>query len=152
MNQRDSSGLPLRAIIMVLLFLGVAFLLVALQSMGGGSGDDDESTIATVTTTTTTTTSPPAEPVRPDVRVYNISTVEGAAEAMANRLREADWNVTETGNLDLPETPVTTVFFGETPGEQQAAEDIGRLIEAPVAPRIPPLFEQPPGVIVAVTG
>ncbi|MDY6998131.1 MAG: LytR C-terminal domain-containing protein [Actinomycetota bacterium] len=152
MNQRDSSGLPLRAIIMVLLFLGVAFLLVALQAMGGGSGDDDDSSIATVTTTTTTTTSAPAEPVRPDVRVFNISNVEGAAEAMANRLREADWNVTETGNLDMPETTVTTVFFGDTPGEQEAAEEIGRLIEAPVAPRVPPLLEQPPGVIVAVIG
>ena len=31
MNQRDSSGLPLRAMVMVLLFLGVVFLLVALQ-------------------------------------------------------------------------------------------------------------------------
>ncbi len=61
MNQRDSSGLPLRAIIMVLLFLGVAFLLIALQTMGGGSDDGDDSSIAAVTTTTTpTTTSAPA--------------------------------------------------------------------------------------------
>lgn len=152
MNQRDSSGLPLRAIIMVLLFLGVAFLLVALQAMGGGSGDDDDAPIAAVTTTTTTTTSAPAEPARPDVRVFNIGTVAGAADATATRLRDADWNVTETGNLELPETTVTTVFFGDTPGEQQAAEEIGRLLEAPVAPRVPQLIEQPPGVVVAVTG
>ena len=79
MNQRDSSGLPLRAIIMVLLFLGVAFLLIALQTMGGGSDDGDDSSIAAVTTTTTaTTTSAPAEPERPEVRVFNIGTVEGA--------------------------------------------------------------------------
>lgn len=153
MNQRDSSGLPLRAIIMVLLFLGVAFLLVALQTMKGGSDDADDTSIAAVTTTTTTTTTPPpAEPERPEVRVFNIGTVEGAADAMATRLRDADWNVTETGNLELPETPVTTVFFGDAPGEQQAAEDIGRLIEAPVAPRLPQLIDQPPGVIVAVIG
>lgn len=150
MNQRDSSGLPLRAIIMVLLFLGVAFLLIALQTMGGGSDDGDDSSIAAVTTTTTT--SAPAEPERPEVRVFNIGTVEGAADAMATRLRDADWNVTETGNLELPETTVTTVFFGDTPGEQQAAEEIGRLLEAPVAPRVPQLLEQPPGVVVAVTG
>ncbi|WP_283614117.1 LytR C-terminal domain-containing protein [Mycolicibacterium poriferae] len=153
MNQRDSSGLPLRAIIMVLLFLGVAFLLIALQTMGGGSDDGDDSSIAAVTTTTTpTTTSAPAEPERPEVRVFNIGTVEGAADATATRLRDADWNVTETGNLELPETTVTTVFFGDTPGEQQAAEEIGRLLEAPVAPRVPQLLEQPPGVVVAVTG
>ena len=36
MNERvpDSSGLPLRAMVMVLLFLGVVFLLVGFQAMG----------------------------------------------------------------------------------------------------------------------
>ena len=79
------------------------------------------------TTTTPTTTSAPAEPERPEVRVFNIGTVEGAADATATRLRDADWNVTETGNLELPDTTVTTVFFGDTPGEQQAAEEIRQL-------------------------
>ena len=41
MNQRNSSGLPLRAMVMVLLFLGVVFLLVGFQAMG--SGDDSAS-------------------------------------------------------------------------------------------------------------
>ena len=38
MNERvpDSSGLPLRAMVMVLLFLGVVFLLVGFQAMGSG--------------------------------------------------------------------------------------------------------------------
>ena len=36
MNQRNSSGLPLRAMVMVLLFLGVVFLLVGFQAMGSG--------------------------------------------------------------------------------------------------------------------
>lgn len=151
MNQRDSSGLPLRAMVMVLLFLGVVFLLVALQSLGGGS-DDEESSVAATTTTTTSATPTSAEPARPEVRVFNISEVAGAAEATANRLREEGWTVAETGNLALPETTVTTVYFSDAPGEQQAAEDIGRLLEAPVAPRVPPLVEQPPGVIVAVIG
>lgn len=150
MNQRDSSGLPLRAMVMVLLFLGVVFLLVALQSLGGDS-DDEESPVA-ATTTTTSATPTTAEPARPEVRVFNISEVAGAAEATANRLRDEGWTVAETGNLALPETTVTTVYFSDAPGEQQAAEDIGRLLEAPVAPRAPPLVEQPPGVIVAVIG
>ncbi|MCZ0727554.1 LytR C-terminal domain-containing protein [Mycolicibacterium iranicum] len=151
MNQRESSGLPLRAIVMVLLFLGVVFLLVGFQALSS-SGDDESSASSTTVTTTTTTTTTPAAPARPEVRVFNISTVEGAAEGVATRLRDADWNVAETGNLEVPDVTVTTVYFGETEGEQQAAEEVGRLLEAPVAPRVPALVEQPPGVVVLVTG
>ncbi len=152
MNQRESSGLPLRAMVMVLLFLGVVFLLVGFQAMGGGADDDDAPIATTTTTSTTTTTTPPAEPVRADVRVFNISDIAGVAEATANRLREAGWNVTETGNLTLPDTFVTTVYFSDAPDEQQSAEEVGQLLEAPVAPRVPELIEQPPGVVVVVTG
>jgi hypothetical protein len=153
MNQRDSSGLPLRAMVMVLLFLGVVFLLVALQYMG----PDDDGDAAVVSTTTSSATSsaepsPEPEQAKVDVRVFNISEVPGAAEGTATRLRDAEWNVTETGNLVLEGVPVTTVFFGAAPGERAAAEDVGRLLEAPVEPRRPELVEQPPGVIVAVTG
>ena len=153
MNQRESSGLPLRAMVMVLLFLGAAFLLIGLQAIG--SDDDDADSSITTTTAATSTAAPTSTTVAPakaDVRVFNISETEGAAETTANRLREAGWNVTETGNLTLPETTVTTVFFSDAPGEQQAAEEVGRLLEAPVAPRVPELTGQPPGVVVAVTG
>lgn len=152
MNQRDSSGLPLRAMVMVLLFLGVVFLLVAFQAMGGDSDDDDAPPLATTATTTTPTTSATPKPAEAEVRVFNISTVQGAAEGTAGRLREAGWNVTETGNLELPEVTATTVYFSDAPGEQKAAEEVGRLLEAPVEPRLPALAEQPPGVIVVVTG
>lgn len=152
MNQRESSGLPLRAMVMVLLFLGVVFLLVAFQSMGGSDDDSGSDSIATSITSTPTTPSTTAPPAKADVRVFNISNTEGAAQGTADRLREAGWNVTETGNLTLPDTTVTTVFFSDAAGEQQAAEEVGRLLEAPVAPRLPELAEQPPGVIVAVTG
>ncbi|MGI9162986.1 MAG: LytR C-terminal domain-containing protein, partial [Mycobacterium sp.] len=65
MNERvpDSSGLPLRAMVMVLLFLGVIFLLVGFQAMSS-SNDSGEDT----STRTLTTTSKPAAP-KPDVRV-----------------------------------------------------------------------------------
>ncbi|MBB2989346.1 hypothetical protein FHR72_000809 [Mycolicibacterium iranicum] len=152
MNQRESSGLPLRAIVMVLLFLGVVFLLVGFQALSSGSDDGDSSAASATVTTTATTTSAPEEPARPEVRVFNISETEGAAEAIAARLRDGKWNVAETGNLAVPDVAVTTVYFGETPGEQQAAEEVGRLLEAPVAPRVPELREQPPGVVVLVTG
>ena len=86
------------------------------------------------------------------MRVYNISETAGAAESTANRLREAGWNVTETGNLTLAGVTATTVYFSDAPGEREAADEVGQLLEAPVEPRVPELAEQPPGVIVAVTG
>jgi hypothetical protein len=155
MNQRESSGLPLRAMVMVLLFLGVVFLLVGFQAMGSGDGDDGSSTaVTTVTAASTTAASATgeAEPAKADVRVFNISEVPGAAESTATRLRDAQWNVTETGNLTLDGVTATTVYFGEAPGEREAADAVGKLLEAPVEPRTAALAQQPPGVIVAVTG
>lgn len=155
MNQRDSSGLPLRAMVMVLLFLGVVFLLVAFQYMGpdedSGSSDSASASVTTSATTTTKSSAAPA-PAKADVRVFNISEVAGAAENTATKLRDAQWNVTETGNLTLEGVTATTVYFGETAGEKEAAEEVGKLLNAPVEPRVPALAEQPPGVIVAVTG
>jgi hypothetical protein len=156
MNERvpDSSGLPLRAAIMVLLFFGVAFLLVGFQAMGSGGGSDQTSStpVTTTTTTTTTPTTSPATPARADVRVYNISNDEGAAARTADRLRAAGWNVTEVSNLTLEDVPATTVFFSDAAGERAAADEVGKLLDAPVAPRVPALADQPPGVIVVVTG
>ena len=152
MNQRNSSGLPLRAMVMVLLFLGVVFLLVGFQAMSSGDSDNDQSSIATTTITTTTSPPPSPAPAKADVRVYNISSTDGAAENTANRLRDAGWNVTETGDLSLPDISATTVFFSDAPGEREAADEVGKLLEAPVQPRVPELTEQPPGVVVAVTG
>jgi hypothetical protein len=155
MNQRNSSGLPLRAMVMVLLFLGVVFLLVGFQAMGSGDSEGDQSSsiaTSTVSSPPSATSSATPAPAKADVRVYNISSTEGAAETVANRLRDAGWNVTDTGNLTLPEVAVTTVFFGDAPGEHEAADDVGKLLQAPVQARLPELTEQPPGVVVAVTG
>jgi hypothetical protein len=145
MNDRvpDSSGLPLRAMVMVLLFLGVIFLLVGFQAMGSGSdSSSDDTSVRTVTTTTTKSSTAPAP--KADVRVYN--------GRVGDRLREAGWNVTETSNLQVPPLPATTVYYGTTDGEQAAAEAVAKVLSAPVAPRIPEIADQPPGVIVLVTG
>jgi hypothetical protein len=154
MNQQNSTGLPLRAMVMVLLFLGVVFLLVGFQAMGSGDDDGEQSPIATTTPTVTTSASPSEsrEPAKPEVRVFNISTVQGAAEGAANRLREGGWTVAETGNLELPDVTANTVYFTDAPGEREAAEEVGRLLDAGVEPRLPELAEQPPGVLVVVTG
>jgi LytR cell envelope-related transcriptional attenuator len=155
MNERrsDSSGLPLRAMVMVLMFLGVVFLLVGFQAMNSGSDSDGDDSVPTVTTTTTTTAVPatPAPAAKADVRVYNLSSTQGVAENTATQLRDAGWNVTETGNLTLEGVTVNTVYFGDAPGERESANEVGQLLQAPVEPRAPGLTEQPPGVIVALT-
>lgn len=146
----DSTGLPLRAMVMVLLFLGVIFLLVGFQAMGSGSdASSDDTSVRTVTTTTKTSAAPAP---KADVRVYNVGEGEGAAGRIGDRLREAGWNVTETSNLEVPPLAATTVYYGTTEGEQEAAEAVAKVLSAPTAPRIPEIAEQPPGVIVLVTG
>ncbi|MCX6479229.1 MAG: LytR C-terminal domain-containing protein [Mycobacterium sp.] len=75
-----------------------------------------------------------------------------SATRTGDRLREAGWNVTEAGAEIAAEIPATTVYFGSAEGEQGGAEAVGTVLEAPVAPRIPEIAEQPPGVIVLVTG
>ncbi|WNG93355.1 LytR C-terminal domain-containing protein [Mycobacterium sp. ITM-2016-00318] len=157
MNERhsDSSGLPLRAMVMVLLFLGVVFLLVGLQAMGGGddsSADDSPVAVSSSSTPSPTPSEAPAPAAKAEVRVYNTSETAGAAENTANQLREAGWNVTETGNLTIEGLTATTVYFSDAPGERKSADEVGQLLSAPVEPRAPELAEQPPGVVVAVAG
>lgn len=139
--------------VMVLLFLGVIFLLVGFQAMGSGNNaGEDESSMPTVSTSTTppTTSAPPAP--KAEVRVYNISNQDGAAGRTADQLKAAGYNVTDIGNLSLPDVATTTVYYTDAPGEQQTADGVGKLLDAPVQPRIPEVADQPPGVIVVVAG
>lgn len=151
----DSSRLPLRAMVMVLLFLGTIFLLVGFQALGS-SGNDDDNTGHAPASKPVTTTSATAKPERPahrsDVRVYNISEQAGLAGHTADVLREAGWNVTDVGNLELPEVTETTVYFGDAEGEHDSARGVAEVLHAAVEPRIPDVAEQPPGVIVVVAG
>ena len=150
MNERvsDSSGLPLRAMVMVLLFLGVIFLLVGFQAMTSGNDSSEDS--APVAVSTATSTKP--APRKADIRVYSVAADEAAAGRVSDRLREAGWNVTESATITAADVPATTVYFGPAEGEESAAAEVGTVLEAPVAPRIPDIAEQPPGVIVLVTG
>jgi LytR cell envelope-related transcriptional attenuator len=160
MNERvpDSAGLPLRAMVMVLLFLGIVFLLIGFQAIGSSSDSSDADTSASTVASSSPTAAPtssataPPEAAHTEVRVFNISETAGAADRTASKLKDGGWNVTETGNLTLPGVTATTVYYGTAEGEQTAAEDVGKLLEAPVEPRTPEVAEQPPGVIVVVTG
>jgi hypothetical protein len=154
MNERvpDSTGLPLRAMVMVLLFLGVIFLLVGFQAMGSDGNSDDDSSVSSVTPSAPTPKSPAKVAAKSDVRVYNVSSQRGVAGRTADQLKQGGYNVTEVGNLSMPDVSATTVYFGSAPGERETADAVGQLLKAPVAPRTPDIAEQPPGVIVVVTG
>jgi hypothetical protein len=138
--------------VMVLLFLGIIFLLLGINAVRTGGNSSNQAT-AVVTTTATTASSTPAAP-KPDVLVYNISGVEGAATRAGQRLTQAGWNVTvEPGTLELPEVTATTVFFTEAPGERESAGDVAKILDnAPVALRRSEIADLPPGLIVTVTG
>ena len=159
MNERvpDSSGLPLRAMVMVLLFLGVIFLLLGWQALGSSGNSDDESAspASSVTSTTTQTsgsTSPKPAPNQAEVRVYNISSQEGVAARTRDQLTAAGFKVTDVGNLPVPDVTVTTVYYSDADGEHATADAVGQKLQAPVEARIPALTNQPPGVIVLVAG
>ena len=154
MNERvpDSTGLPLRAMVMVLLFLGVIFLLVGFQAMGSGGSGDDDSSVSSVTTRATTTKTSAKVAAKSEIRVYNISSSKGVAGRTADQLKQGGYNVTEVSNLSLPDVSATTVYFGSAAGERETADAVGQLLKAPVAPRTPAVADQPPGVIVVVTG
>src|ERR1700677_4811962 len=105
----DSSGLPLRAMVMVLLFLGVIFLLLGWQGTGssGNSDDDSASPVSnSVTSSTSTTSGASATPTssKPgpndaEVHVFNISGKEGVAAHTADQLKAAGFKVIDVGNL-----------------------------------------------------
>ncbi|BBZ10824.1 LytR C-terminal domain-containing protein [Mycobacterium branderi] len=154
MNERvpDSSGLPLRAMVMVLLFLGVIFLLVGFQAMGSSGHSDDDDSVSTVTTSTMPPKKSTPAAAKAQVRVYNISGQEGVAGRTADQLKGKGYDVAEVGNLSLPDVSATTVYFSNAPGERDTADAVGKLLDAPVEPRVPEVADQPPGVIVVVAG
>ncbi|BBX64973.1 hypothetical protein MSAS_41470 [Mycobacterium saskatchewanense] len=151
----DSTGLPLRAMVMVLLFLGVIFLLLGWQALSSsGKSDDDSSSASSVSPSSsqTSTSAKPAAANQAEVRVYNISSKEGVAARTKDQLTSAGFKVTDVGNLSLSDVSTTTVYFTDAEGEHATADAVGQLLQAPVQPRIPALNNQPPGVIVLVAG
>ncbi|MCA2242781.1 LytR C-terminal domain-containing protein [Mycobacterium sp. WUMAC-067] len=151
----DSTGLPLRAMVMVLLFLGVIFLLLGWQALGtSGSSDDDSASpvpSSTATTSATSTSNKPAA-AQADVQVYNISSKEGVAARTRDQLTSAGFKVTKVDNMAVPDVSSTTVYYTDADDERATADAVGKNLGAPVEPRIPALSSEPPGVIVLVAG
>lgn len=139
--------------VMVLLFLGVIFLLLGWQALDSAGKSDDDTSAVTTALTTSAPTSTSAKPAanQAEVRVYNISSREGIAARTADELKAAGFKVTEVTNLAIPDIPATTVYYNDE-GEKATADAVGQKLGAPVEKRIPALSDQPPGVIVLVTG
>ncbi|TAM73084.1 LytR C-terminal domain-containing protein [Mycobacterium sp.] len=151
----DSTGLPLRAMVMVLLFLGVIFLLLGWQALGSsGSSDDDSASpvpSASATASAASTSNKPAA-AQAEVQVYNISSKEGVAARTKDQLTSAGFKVTKVDNMAVPDVSATTVYYTDADDERATADAVGKNLGAPVEPRIPALSSEPPGVIVLVAG
>jgi predicted lipid-binding transport protein (Tim44 family) len=160
MNQRvpQSGGLPLRAMVMVLLFLAVVFLLLGLRAVFSDGDSSSQSNASTTSATSANTASSPATSVagpKSPVFVYNVSTVTGLAASTAQQLKDAGWNAeAKQDSLDpAPAVTGVTVYFTDAPGEKSSAEEVAKLLKAPAPQeRVPELKELQPGVIVIVTG
>lgn len=116
---------------------------------------------ATTTTATSSapsgsaTTSASATSARVDksipVRVFNNSTVSGLAGQTASELTSSGWNVSETGNYSYGLIQNTTVYYGDTAAEKQAAQAIAAELGVTAEPRFAGISSASPGVIVIVT-
>jgi LytR cell envelope-related transcriptional attenuator len=85
------------------------------------------------------------------VRVFNNSNVSGLAAETANELTSSGWNVSETGNYSYGLIQTTTVYYGNTAAEKQAAQAIAAELGVPAEPRFTGIASASPGVIVIVT-
>ncbi|WP_330250815.1 LytR C-terminal domain-containing protein [Nocardia sp. NBC_00565] len=169
-----SGGPPLRALAMVLIALAIVF--AGLGAMSLSSSDSDTSgagestttppgqaattTVAATTTagSTSTTTKSSAATTTPTtstanravpVRVLNNSTVAGLAARTASELTANGWTVAEVGNYPGPNVTKTTVYYGNSSGEKEAALAIADELGASAEPRTD---SSGSGVTVVVTG
>ncbi|TQM30064.1 LytR C-terminal domain-containing protein [Nocardia bhagyanarayanae] len=114
-------------------------------------------TVAPTTTTTaapTTTAGAPAAGVNRavPVRVLNNSLVAGLAARTADELTASGWTNVSPGNYAGGTIAKTTVYYGNTPGEREAALAIAAEIGATAEPKSAGIGDNGPGVVVILTG
>ena len=137
----------------VIALVAVVAAVVGISALSKHEPSESSPTSSASMTPSSSQTTPTPAASKSEVRVYNISEVAGLAGRTADQLKAGGFNATVGGQLVAPpDVAVTTVFFGDTPGEREAAKAVGQLLGAPVVPRIPAVVDQPPGVIVLVTG
>ncbi|MFZ2173379.1 MAG: LytR C-terminal domain-containing protein [Rhodococcus sp. (in: high G+C Gram-positive bacteria)] len=175
-SKPESSGPPLRALAMVLISLAILFAGLGFASLGD-SDSDDTAVVATSSSAATSaptgsaaarTTAPAGgtagtasptssatrtsvDPASVPVRVLNNSTVTGLAGQTATKLTSAGWTVSETGNYRDGTISETTVYYGTSAGEKEAATEIADLLGVSAEPRFAGIKDSAPGVIVIVT-
>ncbi|WP_216917339.1 LytR C-terminal domain-containing protein [Nocardia noduli] len=117
-----------------------------------------ETTTATTTTATTTTQAttsapPPAEALdrAVPVRVLNNSVVAGLASRTASQLQADGWTNVSSGNYANGNIAKTTVYYGDSPGEREAALAIAQQLGAPAEPKSAGV-DQGAGVVVILAG
>ncbi|MGO4613720.1 LytR C-terminal domain-containing protein [Nocardia sp. 2YAB30] len=175
-----SGGPPLRALAMVLIALAIVFAGLGAMSLSNSeTGDTDASGTSpsatssataapqvpagtpaskttnaaptpagTTTTSSTTTTAGRSVPVR----VLNNSMIAGLAAKTASELSANGWTIAETGNYPGTNIAKTTVYYGTSPGDREAARTIADEIGAEIAPKSSGIGDSAPGVTVIVTG
>ncbi|MEU7765856.1 LytR C-terminal domain-containing protein [Nocardia sp. NPDC049190] len=173
-----SGGPPLRALAMVLIALAIVFAGLGAMSLSNsdasatdasGTGSSATSSAAAApqvpanttvpktkdataagTSSTSASTTPAARSV--PVRVLNNSLVAGLAAKTASQLSESGWTIAETGNYPGTTIPKTTVYYGTSSGDREAAQAIATELGAAVAPKSDAIGDSEPGVTVIVTG
>ncbi|AEF39008.1 LytR C-terminal domain-containing protein [Hoyosella subflava] len=166
----DVNRLPLRSFAFMLLSAAVVFIAIGVFVLRDASADSEPQASAPLAATTTTaapttTAEPTPEPTPEEtttlapppvpavqVHVLNNSTVQGLAGQTADTLRGSGWQVGNTGNYSASVVGGTTVYYGDAPGEQQVAERVAATLGASTAPRFAGISDQPPGVVVILTG
>ncbi|MEV6319874.1 LytR C-terminal domain-containing protein [Nocardia sp. NPDC051787] len=177
-----SGGPPLRALAMVLIALAIVFAGLGAMSLSNSDADTDSSGPSQPETSTATaapqvpagTTAPKAQASAASstaaststsaastsgtaarsvpVRVLNNSMVAGLAAKTANQLSSNGWTIAETGNYPGSNIAKTTVYYGNSPGDKEAAQAIADELDAAVAPKSSAIGDSAPGVTVIVTG
>ncbi|WP_054812339.1 LytR C-terminal domain-containing protein [Nocardia arizonensis] len=124
------------------------------QRTGAGA----TATEAVTTTAPTTTTVAPPPPTAPavnravPVRVLNNSLVAGLAARTADQLQGQGWTNVSSGNYAGGTIAKTTVFYGDSPGEREAAMEIAQQIGATAEPKSGGPGDAATGVVVILAG
>ena len=138
---------------MVLIALAILFVGIGALSWSRSGSDSaaGEANTAQTTTAAATTTLTDAQIKAVGIRVYNNSDIAGLAARMSERLTQSGWDVTETGNYSDRQLSETTVYYGDEPGEEEAAKEIADEIGGQAEPRPAGVLDDAAGVLVILT-
>ena len=139
---------------MVLIALAILFAGIGALTWSRSGSDSDAAAVETTQTTTAAATTTPtdARVQAVAIRVYNNSEVAGLAAQISDQLTQSGWNVAETGNYSDSQLAQTTVYYGDEPGEEEAAKEIADEIGGEAEPRPTGILDDATGVLVILTG